>query len=64
MSIFIKIFLLLTVMSLLGACGHRGDLERPPPLWGKDKVEQSDSIEEQDSEIEESEEPQIENHQR
>lgn len=23
--------------ALLGGCGVRGDLERPPPLWGDDR---------------------------
>ena len=23
----------------LGACGKRGTLERPPPLWGKEKAD-------------------------
>ena len=31
--------LLIGAMALaLGACGKRGTLERPPPLWGKDKA--------------------------
>jgi predicted small lipoprotein YifL len=32
-------WLLIGVAALaLGACGKRGTLERPPPLWGKDKA--------------------------
>lgn len=31
--------LLIGAMALaLGACGKRGTLERPPPMWGKDKA--------------------------
>lgn len=64
MSISTKICLLFTAMSILAACGHRGDLERPPPLWGKNKVEQPSNIEEQEAEIEESIEPQVESQYR
>ncbi len=35
--------LILLVTSVLGACGLRGDLERPEPLWGHPQdAEQSD----------------------
>jgi predicted small lipoprotein YifL len=30
--------LIATAALALGACGKRGALERPPPLWGKDKA--------------------------
>lgn len=58
MKTFFKIGLLLTAMFTLAACGHRGDLERPPPMWGKKKVEQSSSANEQETEAEEGTEPQ------
>ena len=28
----------------LGACGKRGTLERPPPLWGKAKAENAQPV--------------------
>jgi predicted small lipoprotein YifL len=28
-----------TAALALGACGKRGALERPPPLWGKEKAQ-------------------------
>jgi predicted small lipoprotein YifL len=30
------LLLALTALSLLGACGIKGDLERPDPLWNRD----------------------------
>ena len=28
--------LLIAIAALVSGCGVRGDLERPPPLWGED----------------------------
>ena len=53
-----KIGLSLIAMFTLAACGHRGDLERPPPMWGKKKVEQTSSDGEQETDAEEGTEPQ------
>lgn len=39
----------MAMYSLIG-CGHRGDLERPPPIWGKNKIEQSKNSEKQSTE--------------
>lgn len=39
----------MAMYSLIG-CGHRGDLERPPPIWGKNKIEQSKNSEQQSTE--------------
>ncbi len=36
--------IVITGLILLSACGVRGDLETPPPLWGdKDKREQTET---------------------
>lgn len=32
-----RLILAAMALSLLGACGVRGDLERPPPLWGEER---------------------------
>jgi predicted small lipoprotein YifL len=34
----------------LSACGVRGSLERPPPVWGEDQRTQSERAHEQDDE--------------
>ena len=64
MKTVVKIGLLLATMFALAACGHRGDLERPPPMWGKKKVEQSSTTNEQEIEAEEGTEPQYMKQQR
>ena len=33
----ISIITALWAVLVLGACGVRGDLERPPPVWGEDQ---------------------------
>lgn len=33
----ISIITALGAVLILGACGVRGDLERPPPVWGEDQ---------------------------
>lgn len=33
------ILVALTAVFTLGACGKRGTLERPPPMWGKGEPE-------------------------
>lgn len=47
MNRFFKLCVALTAMYSLVGCGHRGDLERPPPIWGKNKIEQSENSEQQ-----------------
>lgn len=37
----VKLGLLMATLISCIACGHRGDLERPPPLWGKSETSQS-----------------------
>lgn len=33
------------LMTLLAGCGTRGDLERPPPMWGRDRAQQQEDEE-------------------
>lgn len=37
----VKIGLSIAMLLSSIACGHRGDLERPPPLWGKSETSQT-----------------------
>lgn len=48
-----KRFATLTVMTAalaLSACGVRGSLERPPPVWGEDQRTPSERAHEQEAE--------------
>lgn len=31
------VLIALAATALVSACGHRGSLQRPPPLWGEDQ---------------------------
>lgn len=49
----ITILGLTTLTLLVSACGIRGDLERPPPLWGPDNRTEAEREHEQDDAPEE-----------
>lgn len=48
----ISIITALGAVLVLGACGVRGDLERPPPVWGEDQRTDEERAYEDDGETE------------
>ncbi len=36
-------FLILTCLALVSACGKRGSLERPDPLWGEPEAVETET---------------------
>ena len=50
----ICLFSALGAVLVLSACGVRGDLERPPPVWGEDQRTDEEREHESDGEDEES----------
>jgi predicted small lipoprotein YifL len=41
------LFLVMAALALT-ACGVRGSLERPPPVWGEDQRTEAERVHEQD----------------
>ncbi len=42
-----RIAIALLALSCLAGCGLKGDLDRPPPLWGDGAPQQQDESEDQ-----------------
>jgi predicted small lipoprotein YifL len=42
-----RIAIALLALSFLAACGLKGDLDRPPPLWGDSAPHQQEESEDQ-----------------
>ena len=53
MKYAVSIALLIAAGAGLAGCGYRGDLQRPPPMWGEERQQH----EEQERAAEEAEQP-------